>query len=146
MFFSVGVCLPENDQTAFGLVVPALCNESYGCLSAADTEAEMAARAREAILLIVEQMAEDSVDLSTLHDAGTLRYKKDPQWVDYSEWFAVDVDISRFSGKPLRINISLPDTLLACIDNRVKENPAAYRDRSHFLAQAARHELSAHQK
>lgn len=142
MFFSVGVCLPENDQTAFGLAVPALCNAHYGCLSAADTEAEMASQAREAILLIVEQMAEDRADLSAIYDAGILRYKRDPRWADYREWFAIDVDIDRFSGKPLRINISLPDTLVACIDNRVKEKPTRYRDRSHFLAQAARHELT----
>ncbi|EBP9900722.1 CopG family transcriptional regulator, partial [Salmonella enterica] len=40
-----------------------------------------------------------------------------------------------------RINISLPDTLIKRIDNVVVSNPA-YRDRSHFLAEAARHELN----
>ncbi|QMR42946.1 type II toxin-antitoxin system HicB family antitoxin (plasmid) [Klebsiella aerogenes] len=52
----------------------------------------------------------------------------------------VEVDLSEFEGKPQRINISLPDTLIKRIDNAVKGN-TSYRDRSHFLAEAARHEL-----
>ncbi len=40
------------------------------------------------------------------------------------------------------MNISLPDTFIQYIDNCVKESLAQYRDQSHFLAEAARHELS----
>lgn len=55
--------------------------------------------------------------------------------------FVIDVDLSGFEGKPQRINISLPDTLIKRIDNVVVSNPI-YRDRSHFLAEDARHELN----
>jgi metal-responsive CopG/Arc/MetJ family transcriptional regulator len=35
----------------------------------------------------------------------------------------------------------MPDTLINRIDQKVKTSPERYRDRSHFLATAARHEL-----
>nr|WP_248000800.1 hypothetical protein [Photorhabdus hindustanensis] len=31
MFFSVGVELPKDENTAYGLVIPALYTENYGC-------------------------------------------------------------------------------------------------------------------
>ncbi|MFZ3401468.1 type II toxin-antitoxin system HicB family antitoxin [Vibrio harveyi] len=52
----------------------------------------------------------------------------------------IEIDVSRYSGKTQRVNVSLPESLLAVIDRRV-ENSDLYRDRSHFLAIAARNEL-----
>ncbi|KER02484.1 hypothetical protein MEG1DRAFT_02939 [Photorhabdus temperata subsp. temperata Meg1] len=37
MFFSVGVELPKDENTAYGLVIPALCTEDYGCFSTPKT-------------------------------------------------------------------------------------------------------------
>ncbi|MDF4300013.1 type II toxin-antitoxin system HicB family antitoxin [Vibrio parahaemolyticus] len=52
----------------------------------------------------------------------------------------MEIDVSKYSGKSQRVNISLPESLLAVIDRKV-ENSDLYRDRSHFLAIAARNEL-----
>lgn len=56
----------------------------------------------------------------------------------------LDVDLTEFMGKPKRINVSLPDGLIQLIDTRVKASQGQYRDRSHFLAVASRHELEEH--
>lgn len=142
MFFSVGVELPANENEAYGLVVPALCNDDFGCASAADAQSEMAERVREAILLIVDEMVMRGVDITLLKDAGPFVYAADPEYAYCKQWLLVDVDLSALGGKQQRINISLPDTLLERIDNRVRQPASGYRDRSHFLAVAARHELT----
>ena len=67
-------------------------------------------------------------------------YAADPEYKRFDSRFMVEVNLSEFAGKPQRINISLPDTLINRIDNAVKGN-TGYRDRSHFLTEAARHEL-----
>ncbi|CDL78948.1 conserved hypothetical protein [Xenorhabdus cabanillasii JM26] len=41
----------------------------------------------------------------------------------------------------MKDSCSLPDTLIKRINNQVKQHPLRYRDRSHFIAEAARHEL-----
>ncbi|MEQ2019284.1 type II toxin-antitoxin system HicB family antitoxin [Photorhabdus bodei] len=141
MFFSVGVELSKDENTAYGLVVPVLCTENYGCFSAADNKEDIAIMAREAILLTVEDMVANNRTVEHIQDAGYLVYAKNAEYQYIDSWFVIDVDLSEFSGKQQRINISLPDTLIQRIDNRVKESPTQYRDRSHFLAEAARHEL-----
>ncbi|EKY3203053.1 type II toxin-antitoxin system HicB family antitoxin, partial [Cronobacter dublinensis] len=77
----------------------------------------------------------------TIADAGHLVYAAHPDYRAYDSWFAIEVDLSGLEGRQQRINITLPDTLIQRIDNRVKASAGRYRDRSHFLAQAARHEL-----
>ncbi|MCA6221768.1 type II toxin-antitoxin system HicB family antitoxin [Photorhabdus antumapuensis] len=142
MFFSVGVELPKDENTAYGLVIPALCAESYGCFSAADNKEDIAIMAHEVILLTVEDMVANNRAVERIQDAGYLVYAKNTEYQYVDSWFVIDVDLSEFSGKQQRINISLPDTLIQRIDNRFKESPAQYRDRSHFLAEAAKHEFS----
>lgn len=144
MFFSVGVETPKDENTAYGMIVPAFSAYDYGCFSAADTQNEIASMVREAILLTVEEMVSSGkLSVEQIKDAGHLVYAANPAYSDFDSWFVIDVDLSEFEGKQQRINIALPDTLIHRIDNRVKENPGAYRDRSHFLAEAARHELMA---
>ncbi len=133
--------MSKDENTAYGLVIPALCTEDYGCFSAADDKEDIAIMAREAILLAVENMVASNRAVEQIQDAGYLVYAKNIEYQYVDSWFVIDVDLSEFSGKQQRINISLPDTLIQRIDNRVKESPAQYRDRSHFLAEAARHEL-----
>ncbi|MGB9097102.1 type II toxin-antitoxin system HicB family antitoxin [Erwinia sp.] len=144
MFFSVGVETPSDENTAYGMIVPAFFVHDYGCFSAADSEQEIAPMVREAILLNVEEMLlSGNYSVEAIKDDGYLAYSRHPDYADYDSWFMIDVDLSQFEGKQQRINIALPDTLISRIDNRVKEQPAVYRDRSHFIAEAARHELQA---
>lgn len=141
MFFSVGIETPEDDSVAYGLVVPALCIEQYSCYSAADTENDIAPMATEAIQMMMETMQEEGFAVSELKDAGFIKYKTMADYAHCDTWLLLNVDVSAFEGKPKRINISIPDTLINRIDNKVKSKPDRYRDRSHFLATAARHEL-----
>lgn len=141
MFFSVGIETPKDDSFAYGLVVPALSVEQYSCFSAADTENDIAPMATEAIQMMLETMQEDGFNISDLHDAGFLKYKAMADYAFCDAWLLLHVDVSAFEGKPKRINISIPDTLISRIDNKVKAKPDRYRDRSHFIATAARHEL-----
>lgn len=143
MFFSVGVETPKDENTAYGMIVPALSAgvSDYGCFSAADTQEQIPVMVKEAILMVIEDMLQTGrLALDSIKDAGYMVYAADPEYKDYDSWFTIEVDLSEFEGKPQRINISLPDTLIQRIDNAVKGN-SSYRDRSHFLAEAARHEL-----
>ncbi|MBI1467960.1 type II toxin-antitoxin system HicB family antitoxin [Escherichia coli] len=143
MFFSVGVETPKDDHTAFGITGPAFDRFDFGCVSAADTQSEIPVMAREAILAIVEEMVlSGSYSVDDIHDDGCLTYAANQDYSHCDSWFVIDVDLSEIEGKQQRINIALPDVLIRRIDGFVRESGGVYRDRSHFLAQAARHELS----
>ncbi|EEU3290528.1 CopG family transcriptional regulator [Escherichia coli] len=143
MFFSVGVETPKDDQIAYGITVPAFDRFDFGCVSAADSQAEIPVMAREAILAIVEEMLLSGAhSLDDIHDEGYLAYSDNINYSHCDSWFVIDVDLSEVEGKQQRINISLPDILIRRIDGYVKESGGVYKDRSHFLAQAARHELT----
>ncbi|WP_340615219.1 type II toxin-antitoxin system HicB family antitoxin [Xenorhabdus thailandensis] len=142
MFFSVGVETPKDENTAYGMVVPAFSTHDCACFSAADNQKDIPAMAREAILLTIEEMIySGNFTVDQLHDAGHLVYAANPEYADFDSWFVIDIDLSEFEGKQQRINVALPDTLIKRIDTRVKQDPTRYRDRSHFIAEAARHEL-----
>ena len=119
MFFSVGVESPKDADTAFGISVPAFDNFDYGCVSAADTQADIAVMAREAILAIVEEMilsGDHSVE--DIFDAGFMVYAANAEYSHCDSWFMIDVDLSAFEGKQQRINIALPDVLIKRIDGQ----------------------------
>lgn len=141
MFFSVGVETPKDEDTAYGMIVPAFSAYDYGCFSAADKQDQIAPMVKEAILMVIDDLVDEGkVSPDNIVDAGYMVYAANPEYADFDSWFMIDVDLSEFEGKPQRINISLPDTLITRIDTKVKGN-TIYRDRSHFLAVAARHEL-----
>ncbi|MGL4351037.1 MAG: type II toxin-antitoxin system HicB family antitoxin [Plesiomonas shigelloides] len=141
MLLSVGVELPTQDGEAFGLVVPALCSADFGCFSAADLEQDIPAMANEAIAMVLEEWRDQGHTLDAVKDLGVMRYRINPEYAHCGAWLMLDVDTSAFEGRPKRINVSLPDTLIQHIDNRVCASHGQYRDRSHFLAVSARHEL-----
>lgn len=101
MFFSVGVETPKDENTAYGMIVPAFSAYDYGCFSAADTQGEIAEMVRDAVLLTVEDMVlSGKFSVEQLTDAGYLTYSRDREYADYDSWFVIDVDLSRFEGKP----------------------------------------------
>ncbi|TNV09591.1 CopG family transcriptional regulator [Buttiauxella sp. B2] len=142
MFFSVGVETPKDNGTAYGISVPALDGLDYGCVSAADEQADIPVMAREAILSVVEEMmVNGSHSVEDIKDAGFMVYAASPDYAHCDTWFVIDVDLKGFEGKQQRVNITLPDVLVKRIDGYISER-RIYKDRSHFLATAARHELS----
>lgn len=143
MFFSVGVESPKDADTAFGIIVPAFERFDYGCVSAADEQSEIPVMAREAILSIVEEMMMSGAhSVEDITDAGFMVYAANPDYAHCDCWCMIDVDLSGFEGKQQRLNITLPDVLVKRIDGFIQDKRAIYKDRSHFLAQAARHELA----
>jgi hypothetical protein len=143
MFFSVGIESPANSETAYGISVPAFDRFDYGCVSAADEQSDIAVMAREAILTVVEEMLlSGKHSVEDITDAGFMVYSANADYAHCDYWVMIDVDLSAFEGKQQRLNITLPDVLVKRIDGFIQGNKAVYKDRSHFLAQAARHELS----
>lgn len=143
MFFSVGVEFPKDADTAFGISVPAFDQFDYGCVSAADEQSDIPVVAREAILSIVEEMLLSGThSVEDIKDAGFMVYAANAEYAHCDSWFMIDVDLSEFEGKQQRVNITLPDVLIKRIDGFIQGNRSAYKDRSHFLAQAARRELA----
>lgn len=146
MFFTLGIETPSDSNTAYGIVVPALCNDKYSCYSAADKESDIPAMATEAILLTVQDMIESGdYDVKDIHN-DHVSYKNNDEYAHCDTWVIIDVDLSSFVGKQKRINITLPDILIDRIDNAVKAPNSFYRDRSNFLAEAAINELAAQNK
>ena len=141
MLFSVGIELPKSNDDAFGLIIPALCNDEYNCYSAADTEQQIALMATDAITMMVEEILLDGGTISSIKDQGVLTYQQDSEYSDYDAWLMLDVNISKLEGKPKRINISIPDVLIQRIDDYVKHSSGRYKDRSDFIASAARNEM-----
>ncbi len=56
-------------------------------------------------------------------------------------WAFVEIDLSRYEGKAVKLNITLPQNLLSKIDSYV-ESHREYGSRSGFLAELARRELA----
>ncbi|KMK50921.1 CopG family transcriptional regulator [[Actinobacillus] muris] len=140
MLFTVGVETPKTEKEAFGLVVPALFTDSYSCFSAADTVEDIVPMVTDAIHSVLEMMAEDNFDLSTIKDLGFTDYKEQDDFKFCDSWLLIDVDITAYFGKRQRVNIVLPQYLIDRIDSRVSHSHF-YRDRSHFLAVASQNEL-----
>lgn len=145
MLFTVGLEAPKNDDQAFGIVVPALCNEGYACFSAADSENEIIPQVTDAIHLTLEGMVDDEFDILRVKDKGVLFYKAQEDYNYCDIWLLVDIDLTAYTGKRKRLNISLPQYLVDRIDNTVSHS-SLYRDRSHFLAIASQKELANFQK
>lgn len=61
------------------------------------------------------------------------QWMRDPDYAD-GYWMVVDIDLWKVNTKPLRLNISLPESLLRDIDRYAKSR---HLTRSGFLAQAA---------
>jgi predicted RNase H-like HicB family nuclease len=99
-----------------------------GVFTAADNLADLPAMAQEA----VEAMYEG--ETNAIPAATEIE-----QWTSNSDyqngfWILVDIDLAKINAKPVRVNISLPESLLNDIDAAAK---IQHVTRSGFLAQAA---------
>lgn len=122
------IAIESGDEThAYGVVVPDL----PGCFSAGDSLDEAIANAKEAIELWMETVIEDG---HAIPEASPIaKHQADPEFAGWI-WAVVEVDLSKLSGKAKRVNITLPERVLAAIDQ------AATRfgdTRSGLLAKAA---------
>jgi predicted RNase H-like HicB family nuclease len=113
-----------DDQHAHGVEFP----DFPGCFSAADDWRE------------INRMAQEAVECQMAGESGRLpeptpleKLVADPRYSG-GVWMLVDLDVARIDPSPQRVNISLPGSLLARIDEFAE---ARHISRSGFLAQAA---------
>jgi predicted RNase H-like HicB family nuclease len=118
---------PGDDTHAFGVVVPDL----PGCFSAGDTLEEAYANAKEAIETHLAVLIDEGMAVPALCPLSDHRADK-----EYADWLWGFVEVADIPAqkKTVRLNISLPESLLREIDVCAK---SMHLTRSSFLAQAA---------
>lgn len=122
------IAIETGDEThAYGVVVPDL----PGCFSAGDTLDEAIVSAKEAIELWMETVMADGEPIPA--PLPIAKHQANPELAGWI-WAVVEVDVSKLSGKAKRVNITLPERVLASID----QTAARLGDsRSGLLAKAA---------
>jgi predicted RNase H-like HicB family nuclease len=130
------VVIHKDANSDYGVTVPDL----PGCFSAGATLDDALANAHEAIECHLEGLLADGEVLpqpSAIDD-----HRANPDYVG-GTWALVDIDLSRLDSKTLRINISIPERVLALIDEEAKR---AGETRSGFLAKAAFEYIGRHRR
>ena len=113
----------KDIDSTYGVTIPALA----GCFSFGDTLEEATRNSKEAI---------------SLHLEGFLNDDLEPEISPISFDIAVEVDISAYTLKPERFNVSWPKYLIKQIDQFTAKN---HDNRSNFLAKAAKAYINAHE-
>lgn len=118
-----------DDSHAHGAELP----DFPGCFSAADSWSELPARIQEAVELYCEDEDMLVPPPSSLDDLVN--------HPDYQNgiWMLMDIDTSKLRTRSVRLNVSLPESLLRRIDD---EAGARHMSRSAFLAMSAERELA----
>lgn len=123
------IVIHKDDDTAYGVTVPDL----PGCFSAGDSLEEAIEAAGEAVACHIEGLLM-VMDGEPIPERAALETHQSEG--DYRDgvWAIVAVDISTFSSRTKRVNITIPARVLTIVDQ------AAVREgetRSGFLARAA---------
>ena len=63
----IGIEMPKDKNTAWGIVVPAFDKVNLGCFSASDEEKDIFVNAEEAILMMAEEHLNDGVLVILMH-------------------------------------------------------------------------------
>ena len=108
------VVIHKDTDSEYGVTVPDL----PGCFSAGLTMDDALANAGEAIITHVEGLLLDGEPIPGPKEIET--HRGNP---DYSDgiWAVVTVDLSRVNGSARRINVSIPERILARVDDHAKE-------------------------
>jgi predicted RNase H-like HicB family nuclease len=130
------VVIHKDPESDYGVTVPDL----PGCFSAGETVDEALAEVVEAIETHLEGMLLDSEPILA---PKTIEFYKDtPEFAD-GVWAVVDVDISKLSGRSRRVNITIPEHLLAMMDQYVTERG---KTRSGLIAEATMEYIATHRQ
>ena len=127
------IVIHKERDSAYGVSVPDL----PGCISAGDTLEEAIGMAREAIELHLEGMIEDGAAIPTPRLLEIHR----KHHADAAAFALVEIDAGNLRTKAVRINITLPERILARIDRTAKKRG---QTRSGLLATAASEYIAAH--
>jgi predicted RNase H-like HicB family nuclease len=115
---------PGDEDHAHGVTLP----DFPGCFAAADEWDALPAAVQEALELYFE-----GEDIAVAPPTPLEKLAADPQYQG-GVWMLLDLDLSRLRPKAVRVNISLPESLIRRIDDHAR---ARHLSRSGFLAQAA---------
>jgi predicted RNase H-like HicB family nuclease len=130
------VVIHKDHDSDYGVTVPDL----PGCFSAGVTADEALGNAIEAIECHVEGLL---IDGESIPQGMPIEHYRAKREFASGIWALVDVDLSKLSGKAKRVNITLPERILAQIDSFASQTGDT---RSGLLAHAALEYVSTHTK
>jgi len=120
------VVIHKDKASDYGVTVPDL----PGCFSAGDTMEDALVNVVEAIECHLEGLLFDGEVIPEAQSVEVHQKNKDFRGVT---WALVNVDLSRLASKAKRINITLPERVLALVDEQAKREGES---RSGLLARA----------
>jgi len=121
------VVIHKDKTSDYGVTVPDL----PGCFSAGDTLEDALTQAVEAIECHLEGLLLDGDEIPPVQSIETHLKNRD---FTGGTWALVSVDLSRLASKAKRINITLPERVLALVDEQARREGET---RSGLLARAA---------
>ena len=121
------VVIHKDKSSDYGVTVPDL----PGCFSAGDTLEDALTQAVEAIECHLEGLLLDGDEIPPVQSIETHLENRD---FAGGTWALVSVDLSRLASKAKRINITLPERVLALVDEQARREGET---RSGLLARAA---------
>jgi predicted RNase H-like HicB family nuclease len=128
------VVIHKDAETDYGVTVPDL----PGCFSAGSSIDEALAQVVEAIECHIEGLLLDGEPMplpKSIED-----HQADPNFAE-GVWALVTVDLSKLSGKSKRLNITLPERVLALMDEYAARHGET---RSGLIAQATIEFIASH--
>lgn len=128
------IVIHKDADTDYGVTVPDL----PGCFSAGASTDEAFSNAVEAIECHIEGLLCDGASLPA---PRTVEHYRDSEEFAKGVWAIVDVDVAKLSGRAKRVNITLPERLLAQIDSFALKSGDT---RSGLLANAALEYVASH--
>lgn len=121
------VVIHKDEGSDYGVTVP----DIPGCFSAGETLDEALQEAVEAIECHLEGLLLDGESIPLPRSVEF--HQSNPDYAD-GVWALVSVDAAKLSGKTMRVNVTLPERILALMDQYAKEHGET---RSGLIAQAA---------
>jgi predicted RNase H-like HicB family nuclease len=130
------IVIHKDTDSDYGVTIPDL----PGCFSAGVTLDDALVNAREAIECHLEGLLSAG---EALPQPGSIDdHRQAPEYAE-GTWALVDIDLSRLDSKVRRINISMPERVLAVIDEEARRSGET---RSGFLAKAAFEYIDRHRR
>ena len=128
------VVLHKDPNSDYGVTVPDL----PGCFSAGETIDEALTEVVEAIECHIEGLLIDGEPVPSPTSIET--HRDDPDYAN-GVWALVTVDISKLSGKTTQVDVTVPEQLLALVDQYAEQQGET---RSGVMAQATLEYIAAH--
>lgn len=128
------VVIHKDKDSDYGVTVPDL----PGCFSAGNTLEAALENVKEAIMCHAEGLM---LDGEPVPSPTSIENHRDNELYKKGIWAVVIVDLSKISGKAKRVNITIPERLLAQVDKFAKE---VGETRSGLFLSAAMEYISQH--